>query len=222
MLTRNLILSGVYFEAFAGLPGEALWTLEKIDASLAKALASRPADGEVWLFGYGSLIWNPLFECDAKEVATLHGWHRSFCLRMIAGRGCVKTPGRMLSLEPGGCASGLALRLPKDKVDEELRIIWIREMVTGAYIPTWADVTLADGRQISALAFVADPSHPYYEANTDVSHIAPFIAAASGPMGTNADYVQRLQSALADCDVKDPYIENLAAELTRLSADQDT
>ena len=221
MLSRKLILSGAYLQAFANVPSDILWTLEKIDASRAKTMESRPMDGDVWLFGYGSLIWNPLFEYEAKEVAMLHGWHRSFCLRTIAGRGCEETPGRMLSLEPGGFASGVALRLPKDKVDEELRIIWIREMVTGAYTPTWADVTLPDGRQITALAFVADPSHPYYESNSDVPHIARFIAAASGPMGTNADYVQKLQSALVDCNVKDSYIENLAAELTRLSADQD-
>jgi cation transport protein ChaC len=218
VLSRKSILSGAYLEAFAGVPEDILWSLEKIDASLGLAMKSRPAKGEVWLFGYGSLIWNPLFEYVSRERATLHGWHRSFCLRTIGGRGTAEAPGRMLSLEPGGFTVGVALRLPKESIDDELRMIWIREMVTGAYSPTWADVTLVDERKIKALVFVADPSHPYHESNSDVSHIAPLISAASGPIGTNVDYVRKLQSSLLNCNMPDPYVNALAAELDRLSA----
>jgi glutathione-specific gamma-glutamylcyclotransferase len=117
MITRKSIQSGIYLQSFASCPGEVLWTQEKIDVSLSETLQSRPADGEIWLFGYGSLIWNPLFEYDAREVATLHGWHRSFCLRAIAGRGSPDAPGRMLSLEPGGFTRGVALRLPEVGLD---------------------------------------------------------------------------------------------------------
>ena len=222
MMTRKSILSGTYLQSFVSCLSEVLWTQEKIDLSLSEALKSRPAGGEVWLFGYGSLIWNPLFEYDAREVATLHGWHRSFCLRVIVGRGSPEAPGRMLSLEPGGSTRGVALRLPEANLDEELRIVWTREMVTGAYTPMWADVTLASGRSIKALAFVADPAHVFYESNVHASHIAPFMAAASGSMGSNVDYVRRLQSALLNCDIKDPYIDQLANELDRLSASTST
>ncbi|WP_336601649.1 gamma-glutamylcyclotransferase [Paraburkholderia bengalensis] len=211
-------MSGAYQDAFASALGDVIWPLEKIEASLNHTLAARPADGGVWLFGYGSLIWNPLFEFDARRVGTLHGWHRSFCLRVVAGRGSVETPGRMLSLESGGSTDGVVLRLPADKLVEELRLIWIREMIAGAYIPTWADIILADGRKIKALVFVANCLHVYHEINSDISHIAPIIANASGSIGTNADYVRILQSSLQDCDIHDRYVDTLVDELDRLKA----
>ncbi|WP_256971857.1 gamma-glutamylcyclotransferase [Paraburkholderia caledonica] len=221
VLSRKLILSGAYLQAFASALGDTLWPLERIEASLNQTLEKRPRNTDVWLFGYGSLLWNPLFEFDAREIATLHGWHRSFCLRVVAGRGSVEAPGRMLSLEPGGSTTGVALRLPKEKLVDELRIIWIREMVAGAYMPTWADVTLRDGRIVSALVFVANPSHPYHEANSDIAFIAPIISTASGDIGTNEEYVKRLQSSLADCEESDPYVDELAAELERLHASRE-
>lgn len=116
VLSRKLILSGAYLQAFASALGDTLWPLERIEASLNQTLEKRPRNTDVWLFGYGSLLWNPLFEFDAREIATLHGWHRSFCLRVVAGRGSVEAPGRMLSLEPGGSTTGVALRLPKESL----------------------------------------------------------------------------------------------------------
>lgn len=218
MLSRKHILSGAYHEAFASALGDVLWPLEKIEESLNDTLAARPNSGEVWLFGYGSLIWNPLFEFDSRAVGTLHGWHRSFCLRVVAGRGSVQRPGRMLSLEPGGYTGGVLLRLPTDKVFDELRIIWIREMVAGAYVPTWADVRLEDGRGINALVFVANPTHPLHEPDSDIARIASIISQASGEIGPNSDYVRKLQSSLLDYDMQDPYVDALVEELDRLDA----
>lgn len=88
-------------------------------------------------------------------------------------------------------------------------------------MPTWADVTLRDGRIVSALVFVANPSHPYHEANSDIAFIAPIISTASGDIGTNEEYVKRLQSSLADCEESDPYVDELAAELERLHASRE-
>jgi glutathione-specific gamma-glutamylcyclotransferase len=218
VLSRELILSGAFLEAFASVPDNIRWPLEKINESLSDALAKRPANDEVWLFGYGSLIWNPLFEHDAQEIATLNGWHRSFCLRIIAGRASVESPGRMLSIEPGGSVKGVALRLPKEGLAEELQMIWIREMVTGAYSPIWEDVTLAGEKQINALVFTANPSYAHHELNSEVSNIAPLICAASGPIGTNADYVRKLHSALHEHDIPDPYVDALIDELNLIAA----
>jgi cation transport protein ChaC len=147
----------------------------------------------------------------------LHGWHRSFCIRLIAGRGTPQQPGRMLSLEQGGSTQGVALRLCRETLDEELRILWIREMVTGAYRPTWAPVTLEDGTGLSAIAFVADHGNWQYEDDARAPLIAPSMAVATGLFGTNAEYVFKLQSALADSGLSDPYIDELAAELMRIA-----
>ncbi|CAB3785527.1 gamma-glutamylcyclotransferase [Paraburkholderia fynbosensis] len=218
MLNRNAIRSGAYLESFDSLPSEMLWTQARIDASLAQTLRQRPNADDVWVFAYGSLMWNPISDFDSRRIATLHGWHRSFCIRMIAGRGTPEQPGRMLSLEAGGSTQGLALRLPGATLEEELRILWIREMVTGAYRPTWAALTLDDGTQLSAIAFVAEPDGSQYESDARVSAIAPSMAVATGLFGTNAEYVFKLQSALAECSLNDPYIDELASELTRIGS----
>lgn len=216
MLNRHAISSGAYLESFDTLPKEILWTQERIDQSLAQTMQSRPDGGDVWVFGYGSLMWNPISVYDSRRIATLHGWHRSFCLRVIAGRGTPERPGRMLSLEPGGSTRGVALRLCNSTLDEELRILWTREMVTGAYRPTWAPVTLDDGTETLAIAFVADHEQAHYEADARPSTIAPLMNAAFGLFGTNAEYVFMLQRALAECGMTDAYIDELACELTRL------
>jgi cation transport protein ChaC len=221
MLEKEFILSGAYVKAFSDLPVDMLLDQRALDASLAKTLESRPADDELWIFGYGSLIWNPLLEYDAREIATLNGWHRSFCLRTVTARGSAQMPGRMLSLEPGGVARGVALRLPAEKLDEELHVLWRREMVTGAYTPTWADVELANGERIFALTFVANPAHRHHEPDTRVAHIAPSMARASGLIGTNADYVFKLQAALLDYGIQDQHINELATALRHLLSQDD-
>jgi cation transport protein ChaC len=217
MLNRNAISSGAYLESFDSLPKEMLWTQERIDASLAQTLRQRPDDGEVWVFSYGSLMWNPISDFDCRRIATLHGWHRSFCIRLIAGRATPEQPGRMLALEPGGSTQGVALRLCGETLAEELRILWIREMVTGAYRPTWAPVTLEDGTQVQAIAFVAEPQDQQYEGDARASAIGASMAVATGLFGSNAEYVFKLQTALDDCGLNDPYIDELAAELARLT-----
>lgn len=216
MLTRESLQSGYYLDNIE-LPAEFRWTQDRIDASLADTLSDRPDDGEdVWIFAYGSLMWNPLLHFDRRSIATLHGWHRSFCMRSIAGRGSPERPGRMLGLEAGGSTQGVALRLAAARRDEELGVVWRREMVGGSYRPTWAKVTLDDGTQTQAIAFVVDAGRPLFERDASVATVAPVIARAAGSFGSNADYVFRLEDALRDCGLRDTYIESLAAELRHL------
>lgn len=219
MLNRDAICSGAYLESFNFLPPDILWTQAQIDQSLAETMAKRPASGDVWVFAYGSLMWNPLSSYDERVTATLDGWHRSFCIRLVAGRGTPQRPGRMLALEPGGSTEGVALRLATATLEDELRILWIREMVTGAYTPTWTTVTLATGETQHALAFVANGCRQY-EPDSSPSAIAGLIAAAQGPLGSNAEYVFRLRQALADCALSDAYVENVAQALARLETNQ--
>ena len=158
-------------------------------------------------------------EFDREESVTLHGWHRSFCLRIIAGRGSEQAPGRMLALEPGGSTEGVVFRLSAIDLHDELRSVWIREMVAGSYCPTWVPLTLADGSQINAIIFAAEPTREQYESDSSVATIAPLIHTAKGPYGSNADYVFQLEASLADKGLKDDYVAALASELRRLSVD---
>lgn len=213
MLTKQMIASGDYLLNFGHIPEGILWTLERIEQSMHDTLSRRPDQGEFWIFGYGSLIWNPLLSFAGQQAATLHGWHRSFCLRMIAGRATAELPGRMLALEPGGSTQGIAFRLTEAMADEELLLLWIREMPTGAYQPVWTRIELEDGREVTALVFVAAPDHPLYESDSTVAAIASSIARAEGPMGSNADYVHKLCAALADSGMTDEYIDTLSAHI---------
>ncbi|ANN72262.1 gamma-glutamylcyclotransferase [Bordetella bronchialis] len=219
MLTRKSISSGEYLRHFATLPDAWRWPRERILRSLEETMRIRPGSGDVWVFGYGSLIWNPLLDFHARQAAILDGWHRSFCLRMVAGRASHDTPGRMLALEPGGRTQGIALRIHVDKLARELPLLWEREMVSGAYLPTWLPVSLDDGRQVHALTFIADRRRPQYEADASVATTAPLIASARGVYGSNADYVFQLSFALADRGFTDDYIEALACELRRIGSD---
>ncbi len=122
----------------------------------------------------------------------------------------------MLALEPGGYTQGIALRLAQATMYDDLRITWIREMVLGSYKPTWAPLTLDDGTQTHAIAFVADPSQWQYEADSSVATVAPLVMSAAGTFGSNAEYVYKLQAALGECALRDPYIEELVGEVRRL------
>ena len=216
MLTREAVSSGEYFEHFEALPN--LWTRERIRSSLTETLQARPVDAvDTWIFAYGSLMWNPMVEFEKRQTATLHGWHRSFCLRMVAGRGSPEAPGRMLALRPGGHTNGVALKLPVATLDDELQLIWIREMVLGSYRPTWASITLDDGTETHALVFVADKNREQFEPDSCVATVAPLIATASGKFGSNTEYLLKLREALIEVGLQDSYIEELASEIERLS-----
>jgi glutathione-specific gamma-glutamylcyclotransferase len=217
MLTRQAIHSGEYLDQFESLPH--LWTADRIENSLAETMKMRPTDADdVWIFAYGSLMWNPLVHFDRRQVATLYDWHRSFCLHMDIGRATPDVPGRMLALESGGQTEGTALKLSSTTLNEELRLIWIREMVLGSYLPTWAPVTLDDKTQTHAIAFVADTSLEQFAIDSRVETVAPLVASASGKFGTNAEYLFNLHAALEECGLRDLYIEELTAEVVRILA----
>nr|WP_024967859.1 gamma-glutamylcyclotransferase [Pantoea sp. IMH] len=216
MLTRDFLLKADCKTAFGDIEESLFWSCEQRAASLAATLACRPDDSPVWVFGYGSLMWNPVFEAEEVAEGTLNGWHRAFCLRLTAGRGTASQPGRMLALKEGGKTTGLAFRLPEDKLHEELALLWKREMVTGCYLPTWCGLTLNDGRVVTVLAFVMDPRHPLYEADSCPGTIAPLIAQASGPLGSNAQYLFLLEQELEKRGLYDECLTDLVQRVRDL------
>tara|TARA_Y100000780_G_scaffold104849_2_gene95314 strand:- start:4080 stop:4652 length:573 start_codon:yes stop_codon:yes gene_type:complete len=182
-----------------------------------EALEQRPQGDSVWLFAYGSLIWNPLLKFVEKQSAVLQGWHRSFCIRLFAGRGTYERPGRMLALKSGGQSTGMAFRLAEKDLLEELELVWVREMVHGLYRPIWGSVRLASGETVSSLAFVADTAHAQYESDATVEAAAPLIAKASGYLGSNRDYLLQLEATLTEHGIADEYVQNLATAVRAYS-----
>ncbi|MBL0898699.1 MAG: gamma-glutamylcyclotransferase, partial [Reyranella sp.] len=103
------------------------------EASLKEALAGYRPGEEVWVFAYGSLMWNPAFEFADRQPCKVDGWRRSFCFWTPLGRGTPELPGLMLALEGGGQCEAIAYRLAPDQVLSELGILWNREMLSGVY-----------------------------------------------------------------------------------------
>ena len=206
ILTRENLSNGSFRNRMNMDAHPAWWSDERVEASFAQAWASRPK-GPAWVFGYGSLIWNPLMPFEAQHTATLQGWHRSFCLRSISGRGSPERPGRVLSLMPGGFVQGVALQLPEAEAQGEVRMLWTREMTGGGYLPRWQPVQLENGESVTAITFVANPEHPQHEHDACAETVARLVAVAQGVFGPNIDYVLSLHQALAERGLHDPYVE---------------
>ena len=211
ILTREHLLDGSYLARLA-LPADFSWSEEDVNRSLAQALEGRPSD-MIWVFAYGSLMWNPMLELADKSPAELDGWHRSFSVRSISGRGTLEHPGRVLALEAGGQVQGVALRIRPEVVDTEMRLLWLREMAGGAYLPSWVPVVLASGDSVEALAFVGNPAHPQHETDVSVETVTRLVAKAAGRFGSNADYVLALHQALIELGLEDEYIKAIAGGL---------
>ena len=184
---------------------------EELSASLTATLAQKPKGAGWWVFGYGSLLWNPLFPVAEARAATVHGLHRRFCLRSIASRGTPTRPGLVLALEPGGACRGVAYRLPSPLALDELHLLWRREMVVGAYRPRWVHVRAGD-RRLAALTFVVRRDHVQY---ADLTHEdeTRIIAQACGAFGSSCDYLMRTRAALASHGIVDRYLERLAHDV---------
>jgi cation transport protein ChaC len=175
-------------------------------------LAKHPEGKDLWVFGYGSLMWNPAIHVAESLPAMLSGYCRRFAMRLMFGRAMPDKPGLMLCLVPGGDCHGIAHRIAADSVESETRILWMREMLSGAYTPTWVDLDLG-GRHIRGVTFVMNEGHPRYLPGLDADEKARRIAVAEGHLGSNRDYLFRTAAALAESGLKDSYIEDVTARV---------
>jgi cation transport protein ChaC len=174
------------------------WRLpdEVIEASRLAVLGEHKADRDLWIYSYGSLMWDPGFHFAEVRLADVEGFQRRFTLKIKLGRGSPDNPALMLSLEPGeGCCRGLAFRIAADSVHAETAILWRREMLRGGYSPAVVPMLTPQG-PIEALAFVSNPTHPSYVGELPIAETAAMIASGKGVLGTNRDYLVQLASQL--------------------------
>lgn len=184
--------------------GLGLYTLSEaqLQESIYQTLRRQELNSAVWLFAYGSLIWNPLFRFVEYRVGTIYGWHRRFCLWAPVGRGTPDNPGLVLGLDRGGSCRGIAYQVAAVDVATELQLLWRREMVAGAYVPRW--VKVFDGTQIiEAIAFVVNHQHPSYAGNLSLETTVDSIATATGQLGSCADYLIQTVNGLTTNGIKD-------------------
>lgn len=193
-----------------------LMSEEARKASLAAIRASVQPDTDVWVFGYGSLMWNPAIHVAESRCSHVRGYHRTFCLTMSAGRGTVEKPGLMLGIDRGGSCAGIAHRIAAVEVESELSILWYREMLSGAYEPRWVNADVDGLGRRRVLAFVINRSHPRYERALPEETIAARIAGAEGFLGTNRDYLFRAVAHLAENGLNDAPLARLAERVSQL------
>lgn len=174
----------------------------------------------MWVFGYGSLIWNPEFPVAEAQVARVHGWHRSFCMRSIHHRGSVADPGLVLALDALDRAScdGVAFRVQPGAEAETLALLRERELISSAYLETWLAAELSDGRQVRALCYVIDPDHDQYCGGLALEEQAQIIARATGGRGPNRDYLWATSDHLTELGIADPDLSWLAERVRILTA----
>jgi cation transport protein ChaC len=173
----------------------------------------------LWVFGYGSLMWDPGFAHDRTELARLDGFHRSFCMRSLHHRGTAEAPGLVLALDAaeGASCAGVALRVCAGAEVAALDYLRERELVSAAYLETRQRVRLAGGPVVEAVTFVIDPAHGQYCGGLPLEDQAAIIARAHGGRGPNREYLWNTAAHLAELGIEDAELSWLAARVRQLT-----
>ena len=198
---------------FPGWPDVTVIPPVPLDEALAAI--GRP-HGDFWIFGYGSLMWNPGFPYVDRKHAVLRGFHRRFCIRSTIYRGTPEQPGLVLGVDSGGECNGMAFRVDATKRDEVIAYLYAREMRNQVYSPTWISV-LIDGDEHEALTFVVRRDHRSYTTLPECE-TAEIIASCRGQNGTNYEYLENTVHALHALGVPDTDLDLLHERVKALRA----
>jgi cation transport protein ChaC len=175
----------------------------------------------LWVFGYGSLLWNPGFPVAEARIARLSGWHRSFCMSSIHHRGTPEKPGLVLALDRADEAfcDGLAFRVAAHHAEPTIAYLRERELISSAYLETRVQVTFrATGeRQPDVLAYVIDPDHVQYRGTLALEEQAKIIARARGDRGPNDEYLFNTAEHLRELGLADADLDWLVTRVRRLT-----
>ncbi len=157
---------------------------------LERALAEWGGHDDLWLFGYGSLIWRPDFDFAERRPARVHGWHRALQMWSRVNRGTVQNPGLVFGLLSGGSCQGMAFRIPASAGAQIMALLWLREMPTGVYDPRWLDCITPGGR-VRALAFTLSRRSPNFTGQLSEARYRDIFMSASGRYGSSIDYARQ-------------------------------
>lgn len=174
----------------------------------------------MWVFGYGSLLWNPGFPVARSEVAVLHGYARSFCMSSIHHRGTEEKPGLVLALDEtaGAHCKGLALAVEAGHEEQTLAELRERELISSAYLERDLEVELSAGGLVTAVTYVIDPHHVQYCGGISLEEQAQIIAHAAGGRGPNTEYLYNTADHLAEIGLADEDLDWLTARVKALTA----
>ncbi len=166
--------------------------------------------GDLWIFGYGSLMWSPEFPYIKWAPALVYGYHRALCIYSSQWRGTPEQPGLVLGLDQGGACRGIAFLVAAGDVPTALERLWHREMRRRVYRPQLLHARLPD-REVQVLTFVADPKHPGYAGKLSIEQTAQLVATCRGARGPNLEYLTRTIEHLAELGVRDHNLQRVLA-----------
>ena len=168
---------------------------------------------DLWVFGYGSLMWNPGFDHVERQLATVHGYHRSLCIYSHVHRGTPDNPGLVLGLDLGGSCRGVAFRVRADKREATVDYLRAREQVTMIYREIFLRTRLSDGRNVDAMVYVVDRSHHQYAGPLPRDRVLQMVRQGVGVSGANPHYVLSTHEHLSTIGIRDAELAWLARQL---------
>ncbi len=191
-------------------------TVSILNPSISPPVAVPP--GDLWVFGYGSLMWRPGFRHVERMPALLRGAHRALCVFSVRHRGTPEAPGLVLGLDHGGSCHGIAFRVAAEDVAETHAYLTEREQMNMVYREVLRPILLEDGRAVAALAYVVDRRHRQYARGLDHAELLAHIRQGHGQSGACRDYVLNTLAALAELGIEDHALSWLGAALSADSA----
>ncbi len=196
------------------------WRLSdaQLEATRVELLGDGSDGRDLWIFGYGSLTWDPGFHFSEVRLAVLPAHRRRFSCRTVLGRGSPECPGLMLTLEPGeGDCAGLAFRIGAAHAAHESGMVWRREMIRAIYRPCLLPLHTPQG-EVSALVFAANTAHADHVGELSLDDTADVIARAGGVLGSNRQYLEQLVWQLEHLGIRDDYLLQLLERVQRRGA----
>jgi cation transport protein ChaC len=180
-----------------------------------KELVDRLNPGDLWVFGYGSLMWNPGFDFVERVSARLIGLHRALCVYSFVHRGTPERPGLVLGLDRGGMCRGIAFRVPAALHQKTVEYLRAREQVTTVYLETMRRIELEEEarRQVRALSFIVDRSHVQYAGRLTLAESVHHVRQGYGRSGANRDYVLETVQALEALGYRESALHLIAERL---------
>lgn len=220
-LTVDLVARAARVVEDAGpSPGAVYLTDEEYAAIVHDVLAGAQME-DLWIFGYGSLLWKPAFEFVESRPATVQGWHRSFCIRVARFRGTRDQPGLMMALDRGGQCRGMAFRVPAEHAEGTLHALFRRELVVRppGTPPRWLAARTNEG-PLRVLGFVVDRASSFYSGRLPPEQVADIVSRAAGHWGSCAEYLHNTVSHLEALSIHDRNLWRLQALVAaKLAAD---
>jgi cation transport protein ChaC len=210
-LRREDIMAGTFEAAHAQELASGPIRVVPLEQRLAvkRAMLTSLAPGQdPWVFGYGSLIWNPAFDYTERRPGALHGYHRQFCFWTPLGRGTPELPGMMLGLMPGGSCHGVVFRVPRQGAEEHLHSVFRRELMTGGYHARWVTARTMQGA-VRAITFIANRNYPNFCGRQPIETVARHIAHAEGRIGACRDYLINTVRHLEAEGIRDSYLNRV-------------